>query len=199
MPTIIKRTAGNAAEKTSRIPPGGPATDPELATALKVLEPVIEIRPTADLKVNPRNARRHDEKQRRQLAASIREFGFLGAVIVDEDDIILAGHLRVQAAELVGLRVVPTIRVTHLTLERKRAFMLADNRLAELADWDEEILKIELGELASLELDFEFEVTGFDTLDLDLIEGKTEKETDRELLPQVIVSNRPSARKATGK
>jgi hypothetical protein len=77
--------------------------------------------------------------------------------------------------------------------------MLADNRLAELADWDEEILKIELGELASLELDFEFEVTGFDTLDLDLIEGKTEKETDRELLPQVIVSNRPSARKATGK
>ena len=69
------------------------------------------------------------------------------------------------------METVPTIQVKHLTPERKRAFMLADNRLAELAEWDDELLAIELKELSSLEIDFDFEVTGFETQDLDRLEG----------------------------
>lgn len=167
--TIIRRAAGNAASKP--VPSGGAAGDPQLAEALKRFEAVIEYRAVAEIKANPRNARRHSKKQVQQIAASIAEFGFLVPVLVDEDDGILAGHGRVAAATLLGVRQVPTVRVAHLTAARKRAFVLADNRLAELAEWDEEILRIELMELSGLELDFEFEVTGFDTVDLDRLDG----------------------------
>jgi DNA modification methylase len=162
------------------------ATDPKLAKAVEAFQPVLEAMAIEDVKPSPRNARRHSKKQVQQVAASIDTFGFLVPIIVDEGGNILAGHARLEAAKLLGMRVVLVIRVKHLTPERKRAFMLADNRLAELADWDEEVLKIELGELSSLELDFEFEVTGFDTVDLDLLEGKTsEKAAPPELLPEL--------------
>lgn len=182
MATVIRRAAGNAAEAALS---DMVAVDPQLTKVVQAFQPVIEAVAIEDLKASSRNPRRHSKKQVQQVAASIDTFGFLVPIIVDEDANILAGHARYEAAKRLGMGVVPVIRAQHLTPERKRAFMLADNRLAELADWDEEVLKIELGELASLELDFEFEVTGFDTLDLDLLEGKTEKETDRELLPQV--------------
>lgn len=152
----------------------------ELATAFSG---VIERRPIDQLKANPRNARTHSKKQVQVLAASIREFGFLGAVLVDEADQLLSGHGRIEAARSLGMTDVPTIAVKHLTPERKRAFALADNRLAELAGWDDELLSIELTGLSELELDFDFEVTGFDTVDVDRLAGLT---TDRAVEPEVV-------------
>jgi ParB-like chromosome segregation protein Spo0J len=131
---------------------------------------MVELRPISDLIVNRRNARTHSERQIEQLAASVLKFGFIIPVVVNEKGVLLAGHGRLRAAQLLGLEEVPTIMVKHLTEELQRAFMLADNRLAELAGWDEDLLRVELQELA-LAIDFEFEVTGFDTVDLDRLEA----------------------------
>jgi DNA modification methylase len=114
-----------------------------------------------------RNARTHSRKQIRQIAKSIERFGFNNAVLVDEQRRIIAGHGRVAAAKLLGIREVPTVRLAHLSETEKRAYVLADNRLAEKAGWDREILAIELQGLVSL--DFEVELTGFETAEIDLI------------------------------
>jgi DNA modification methylase len=115
------------------------------------------------------NARTHSNKQIAQIAASIGKFGFNNPVLVDGDNRIVAGHGRVAAARRLGFREVPTIRLDHLSDAERRAYVIADNRLAELAGWDREILRIELQGLADLELGFELEITGFDTAELDLL------------------------------
>jgi DNA modification methylase len=148
--------------------------------------PAVETRAVEDLKVNPRNARTHSDRQAQQIAASMREFGFIVPIVVDENGLVLAGHGRLEAARLLSLTEVPTIQVKHLTPERKRAFMLADNRLAELAGWDEGLLKIELKELSSLDIDFDFEVTGFDTVDFDRLEAPAPaKPAKAEVVPEL--------------
>ena len=120
-----------------------------------------------------RNARTHSPKQVAQLAASIREFGFVNPVIADGAGSVVAGHGRLAAARELELATVPVIRLEHLTPERIRAYRLADNRLAELAGWDHELLAVELEELGALDLDFEIEITGFETAAIDLlIDGK---------------------------
>lgn len=147
----------------------------------RLLESVaIELRPLAQLQSNPGNARTHNDRQISQLAASIRTFGFLSPILIDERGMVLAGHGRLAAARLVGLEVVPVVQVKHLTPARKRALVLADNRLAELAGWDRKLLKIELAELSALDLDFEIEVTGFDTVEIDRLQllGIEETEPD---------------------
>ena len=161
---------------------------PNLKNLVKTFAPVIEHRAVKDLKVNRRNARSHSDRQVQQIAASMRGFGWLVPIVVDEEDTVLAGHGRLRAALLLNMETVPTIPVKHLTPERKRAFMLADNRLAELAEWDEELLTIELKELSGLEFDFEFnfEVTGFETKDLDRLEGATvAKPAQAEVVPEL--------------
>src|SRR5262252_7133337 len=155
-----------------------------LKALAKSFAPMVETRAVEDLKVNRRNARTHKPRQVQQVAASVREFGWITPIVVDEDGVVLAGHARLQAAALLGLAAVPTIQVKHLTPERKRAFVLADNRLAEPAGWDEEVLKVELGELFSLDLDFNIEVTGFDTVDLDRLD-RTPVEAKKEVVPPV--------------
>jgi hypothetical protein len=121
------------------------------------------------------NARTHSDKQITQIAASINKFGFNNPVLVDADNRIIAGHGRVEAAKRLGLTSIPTIRLDHLSDAERRAYVIADNRLAELAGWDREILKIELQGLADLELDFDIEITGFDTAELDdLLDGPVE-------------------------
>ena len=110
--------------------------------------PMIEPRSIADLKVNHRNARTHSERQVEQIAASVLKFGFIIPIVVNEKGVVLAGHGRLRAAQRLGLEEVPTIVVKHLTEELQRAFMLADNRLAELAGWDEDLLRVELQELS---------------------------------------------------
>lgn len=115
------------------------------------------------------NARTHSDKQIAQIAASIGKFGFNNPVLVDGDNRIVAGHGRVAAAKGLGLREVPTIRLDHLSDAERRAYVIADNRLAELAGWDRDILRIELQGLAELDLGFDLEITGFDTTALDLL------------------------------
>jgi hypothetical protein len=112
--------------------------------------PRTEWVPIGVLRPNPRNARTHSRKQIKQIAASIKKFGFLNSVLVDDADMVLAGHGRLEAAKLENLSHVPVIRFDHLTEAQKRAYVIADNKLAEQAGWDREILAIELGELIDL-------------------------------------------------
>ena len=144
--------------------------------------------PIAELKPNPRNARRHSQKQLSQIAASIREFGFNSLVVVDEDGVILVGHGRCQAARIAGLGDRPVLRLSHLTAEQKIAFSLADNKIALNADWEMDQLKVLWRELVGAEINFDLEVTGFETAEIDLlVDGPTEPERlDRsDLLPPV--------------
>jgi len=115
------------------------------------------------------NARTHSKKQIRQIAASIETFGFTNPVLIDEHHSILAGHGRVAAAKLLGWSEVPCLHLDHMTQDQKRAYVLADNKLAENAGWDRETLAIELGALAATDLDFDIGVVGFDAGDIDLI------------------------------
>ena len=119
-----------------------------------------------ELRPYPNNARTHSKKQIRQIANSIGRFGFNNPVLIDDDKQIIAGHGRVEAAKLLGIDAVPTVRLSHLSEADKRAYILADNRLAEKAGWDREILAIELQAL--IDLDFEVELTGFEIAEIDL-------------------------------
>jgi len=110
------------------------------------------------------NARTHDAEQVKQIAASIREFGFNNPVLIDADGGIIAGHGRVQAAQLLNLETVPTIELPHLTETQKKAYILADNKIALNAGWDIELLQLELKSL--VEDDFDITLTGFDLDDI---------------------------------
>lgn len=126
---------------------------------------------TGDLIPSPRNARTHDRQQVRQIAASIRQFGFTNPVLVDEGNSLIAGHGRLEAAKQIGLEQVPAIRITHLSAAEKRALRLADNKIAANAGWDLEILAAELADLSTMELEFDIGVTGFEVAEIDLIIG----------------------------
>lgn len=107
-----------------------------------------------------RNARKHSDEQVAQIAASIREFGFNAPVLVDADNGIIAGHGRVLAARKLGLTEVPCVRLSHLSDTQRRAYVLADNKLALNAEWDEEMLGLELSDLQ--EVDFDLNLIGFE-------------------------------------
>lgn len=119
----------------------------------------ISYRNLADLIPYVRNARTHSDAQIAQIAASIREFGFTNPVLVDGDNGIIAGHGRVLAARKLGMDKVPCIELSHLSDRQKRAYVLADNKLALNAGWDDELLALELGDLR--DLDFDLDLTGF--------------------------------------
>lgn len=127
----------------------------------------IERAPACALKPYARNARTHSKRQIELIANSIKRFGFTNPVLVDDDLIIIAGHGRVEAAKLIGMEEVPIVKLSHLSEAEKRAYVLADNRLAEKAGWDREILAIELQGL--IDLNFEVELTGFETAEIDLV------------------------------
>ena len=127
----------------------------------------IEHLPIGDLRPWKRNARTHSRKQIRQIADSIETFGFTNPVLVDGENSILAGHGRVAAARHLGMERVPCLRHEYMTEAQKRAYVLADNKLALNAGWDEELLALELGELLDLDLDFEIGVTGFSIPEID--------------------------------
>jgi hypothetical protein len=132
----------------------------------------------AQLKPRRNNPRTHTKKQIQQIAASIKEFGFISPVLVDGADGIIAGHGRVEAAKLIGMTDVPTVRVDHLTPAQIRAYVIADNKLAENAGWDRALLALELKEL-SVELNFDVTVTGFEIPEVDLlIQDLNEDEPD---------------------
>ncbi|RXH09674.1 DNA methylase N-4 [Bradyrhizobium guangzhouense] len=144
--------------------------------------------PIAELKPNPANARRHSKKQLHQIAASIREFGFNSIVVADEDGMILVGHGRVEGARLAGLEQVPVLRVGHLSPAQKIAFSLADNKIALNSDWDVDQLRGLWRELMGVEINFDVEVTGFETAEIDLLvdgEANRDKPDRSDLVPPV--------------
>ena len=145
----------------------------------------IENIKTSDLIPYARNAKKHDAAQVSKLAGSIREFGFNNPVLIDKDNGIIAGHGRVMAAQSLSLETVPCIRLGHLSDTQRRAYILADNRLAEIGGgWDEEMLKLELADLAALDID----VTeiGFGAEDLADLDMEDEPETsDADAEPQI--------------
>ena len=114
-----------------------------------------------------RNARTHSEAQVSQIAASIREFGFLSPILVAEDNTILAGHGRLAAALKLGLKKVPCVKENHLTETQKRAYIIADNKLSLNAGWDNELLAVELSEIEGA--DFNLDLLGFDEAELSSI------------------------------
>ena len=129
-------------------------------------EAVIEHRAPGSLRPYDRNARKHSKKQVRQIADSIERFGFTNPVLISDTDEIIAGHGRVAAAKLLDLATVPTLRLSHLNETERRAYVLADNKLALNAGWDQEILAIELQAL--IDLDFDVTLTGFSLAEVDL-------------------------------
>lgn len=135
------------------------------AASVSISQSNIIKRPVAALKPYARNARTHSKKQLRQIAASIERFGFVNPVLVSDDDEIIAGHGRVEAAKLLGLKAVPTLAISHLSETERRAYILADNKLALNAGWDRDLLAIELQGL--IDLDFDIELTGFSLAEID--------------------------------
>ncbi|MGO9144728.1 MAG: site-specific DNA-methyltransferase [Desulfomonilia bacterium] len=133
--------------------------------------------PISALKLNPKNPRKHTNRQIRQLAQSIQALGFNVPILLDRDNNVIAGHGRILAASQLGMREVPTIRLEHLTKEQATAFMIADNRLTEIAIWDDALLAEQLKILSEVDLDFSLEVTGFSMGEIDLrIEGLSSAE-----------------------
>jgi hypothetical protein len=156
----------------------------------------IEYRPIEALIPYASNSRTHSDAQVAQIAASIREFGWTNPVLVDGDNGIIAGHGRVLAARKLGMDTVPVIELAHLSEAQRRAYIIADNKLAENAGWDDELLRLELGALR--DLDFDLSLTGFENdelngllgdMSLDVLGEQTEspKLSDRFLVPPFSV------------
>ena len=138
----------------------------------------LEYLPPSQLVAYGQNARRHSKKQIRQIAESIQAFGFNAPVLINAHNVLLAGHGRVEAARLLGLETIPCLRLEHMSEDQQRGFLLADNRIAEGATWDEEMLAIELGELLQIpDLSFDIGAIGFSVAEVDaLIEGVAPEE-----------------------
>lgn len=128
-----------------------------------------------------RNSRTHSDAQVAQIAASIREFGFTNPVLIDAQGGIIAGHGRVMAARKLSLTEVPCIRLGHLTETQKRAYVIADNKLALNAGWDEELLRIEFEELSML--DFDLELTGFTLDEISAFDGDDMQQDESDEAP----------------
>ena len=132
-----------------------------------------------------RNSRTHSEAQVAQIAASIKEFGFTNPVLIDETGSIIAGHGRVMAARKLAITDVPSIRLTHLTDAQKKAYVIADNKLALNAGWDDEMLAVELTDLK--DMGFDLDLTGFSTDEIEALLAPvgTEGLTDEDAVPEV--------------
>ena len=148
-------------------------------------ETVITYQKVGELTNNPRNSRTHSKRQIRQIANSINAFGFTNPVLLDRSNMIIAGHGRVRAAQLLGISEVPTIRLENLSADQVRAYVIADNRLAEKAGWDKSILAIELQSLLTIDSDFDVTITGFEIPEIDLLlttdHGKPDPDDDFEI------------------
>ncbi len=121
----------------------------------------MEMRELAALRRYDRNARTHSKPQIEQIRRSIERFGFTNPVLVDAHGNIIAGHGRLAAAKLLGLKHVPVVMLEGMSEAEKRAYIIADNRLAELAGWDRELLQLELGSILDFEPEFDLTLTGF--------------------------------------
>jgi len=143
-------------------------------------------RAVAELRPRENNPRTHSKKQIEQLARSITRFGFTNPILIDDDGYIIAGHGRVEAAKLVDMAEVPTLLLSGMTSAEVRAYVIADNKLAENAGWDRGLLKAEFQYLAELDFDFDLGLTGFELPEIDAFMGedsKAEREDPLDALP----------------
>ena len=149
---------------------------------------LIEYLPTTSLIPYAKNARIHSKEQIQQIGNSIKEFGFINPVVIDGDLNIIAGHGRVMAAQKIRLAKVPTIDVSHLTPEQKRLYILADNKIAENAAWDEKILALEVSELTELH-DADMGLAGFSSDEIQALNSDDFEDQDglysRKIIPPV--------------
>jgi hypothetical protein len=143
-----------------------PLTEPSLRRLSVIYQDVGALKPRG---TNPRT---HSRKQIAQIANSIRQFGFVNPVLVDDLNRIIAGHGRVEGAKAVGLDQVPTVRLSDMSEAQIRAYVIADNRLAENAGWDRALLGLELQYLCELDIDFDVTVTGFELPEIDVLIGE---------------------------
>ena len=144
---------------------------------------IIYIATTA-LRMNGRNARTHSKHQLAQIEASIETFGFTNPLLIDEANVLIAGHGRLAAARRLGMDEVPVIRFVHLSDPEKRALMLADNKIALNAGWDLDMLARELADLSSMDLSFDIDLTGFETAEIDLLIGNNDRSLESEAVPE---------------
>ena len=144
----------------------------------------------ADLQPYPCNARTHSKKQIRQIADSIERFGFTNPVLIDDGNMILAGHGRVEAAKRLGLREVPCLRLASMSEAEKRAYILADNKIALSAGWDEDLLASELEFILAEVEEIDIGITGFSVSEIDMIidtagTGPTPQDDSDDVLPDM--------------
>jgi hypothetical protein len=149
----------------------------------------VTYRALTDLVPDPRNARTHPKRQIDQLRASIEAFGFTNPILADPEGHIIAGHGRLQAARAMGLAELPVITLSGLSETQKRTLRIADNKIALNAGWDLEILKLELGELASIDVDIDPTLTGFSTGEIDVVLTSA-ADPDDEVIPAVAKTPR---------
>jgi DNA modification methylase len=145
----------------------------------------VERRPISELIPYARNSRTHSDTQVAQIAASIREWGWTMPILVDEDGNVIAGHGRIMAAQKLGIADVPCMTATGWSEAKRRAYVIADNKLALNAGWDDEMLRVEFGELR--DLDFDLSLTGFDDSEIDALfpTEATQGLTDEDAVPEV--------------
>ena len=171
--------------RVSKIGPRTHATATDLPWLVEMLS-VSSLRPSA------RNARTHSKKQIRQIADSMKRFGVINPIVAGERGQIVAGHARAEAAKLLGIKRVPVIRVSHLSESEVRAYTLADNKLAEKAGWDRELLALEFEELqiALPEIGLELGITGFEPQEVDsvLIDFDAEQANSADEVPELSTS-----------
>ena len=136
----------------------------------------------ADLIPHERNARTHSKKQLKQIADSIKRFGFTNPVLVDACNSVVAGHGRIEAAKMLGMTDVPVLRLEHMTEAEKRAYVIADNRLAELAGWDNDLLTLEFEAIAELDNDLDLALTGFDPAEIEALLNGLDTDTEENAL-----------------
>jgi hypothetical protein len=150
---------------------------------------VVTYRAVGDLIPDPRNARTHSRRQIDQIRTSIEAFGFTNPILADPEGHLIAGHGRLQAARTMGFAEVPTITLSGLSEVQKRALRIADNKIALNAGWDLEILQLELGELASIDVDIDPTLTGFSTGEIDVILSSP-ADPDDEVIPPLPATPR---------
>ena len=146
----------------------------------------MEYRAVGALVPHPNNPRTHSPRQLKQIEASIRRFGFLNPVLVDGDSRIIAGHGRVAAAKAIGMERVPVVSIEGMSEADRRAYVIADNRLAELAGWDNELLRLELGGILELEPDFDLDLTGFIGGELEALLAAADQDDADEVAPPEV-------------
>lgn len=155
----------------------------------------IELLSLTQIKSHPDNPRVHSKKQINQIAESIRRFGFNVPLLIDAQHQLIAGHGRMEACRLLNLVEVPVIRIEHLSEVERRAFMIADNKLTENAEWDKELLALNFQELQLGNFDFQLDITGFEIAEIDMLLHPLQADDEPEeevLLPTTKAVSKPS-------